>query len=746
MKLLRKIIWLFFIFFIACCLVCVGYYFSVTHDVKLSPQKLTLHEKSITVYDNENVAIKNVATLSQKQTATLNEIPQHTQTAFICTEDKRFYRHAGFDMRRIAKATLNNLKSKSFKEGASTISQQLIKNTHLTPEKTFKRKLQEFKLTRALEKQYTKAQILERYLNTIYFGHNCFGIKSATEFYFQKSPQELSLSESAILAGLVKSPNFYSPFKHPQNSLQRRNCILSLMLHNGYITKKQFNDAMQEPLPTTDNNSKQNHGYLNSVFDELSEIAEKRQFTIGGIVEIYTYMDTNLQAYMENISKNIKGCNQCIIAIDNQTTGIKAYISDVGNIYRLPGSTIKPLAVYTPALEENFISPATPILDEKIDYNGYSPENYDKKYHGYMSVRECVEKSLNIPAVKILSSIGTKKAVQYLEKLDLGVDQDDENLALALGGMKKGYLFQDLVSAYTVFPNKGNFSKSQFISKIKINGKTVFERKTSYRKVFSPESVYLMTDMLKSTAKNGTAKKLRNVPIELAAKTGTVGTENGNTDAYSIAFSTKDTIGVWLGNRDNSYIPHTGGGQPCNLLSSIYEYLCNDYQKKNIKINDFIQPKGIMSVNLDKQSYYDTHTILQADPISPLEYQFVELFKINNIPTKQSLIFSQPSIPSPSLTIENNHIIITFPNNLPTFYKYKIERYDYDRHNTLYFGNYIRSFTDENIESDKSYIYTVTPVYNNHIGTPIKLPLVTTKGKNFNIKDSQITQEDWWTY
>ena len=746
MKIIRKIIWIFFLFFFAFILFAIGYYYSVTKNVALSSQKLIFNEKSITVFDGDNQPIKNVAALSQKQTFPLNEIPQHTKTAFICTEDKRFYQHAGFDWRRIAKATLNNVKAKAFKEGASTISQQLIKNTHLTNQKTFKRKLQELKLTLQLEKHYTKNQILERYLNTIYFGHNCFGIKSAADFYFEKSPNELNLAESAILAGLVKSPNFYSPFKHPENCNQRKKCILTLMLQNNFITKTEYDDAIQTPLPTQNTALLQHHGYLNGVFDELSEIAEKEQFTIGGNIEIFTYMNANLQSQIENISENISECNKKILAIDNKTAGITAYISDIGNIYRLPGSIIKPLLVYTPALEENYISPATPILDEKVNYSGYAPENYDKTYHGYVSVRECVEKSLNIPAVKILSSIGTQKAVRYLEKLNLPTEKEDESLALALGGMKKGFPFQNLVNAYMVYPNEGNFTKSQFISKIKINGLTVFERKCDTRQVFSPETAYLMTDMLKSTAQKGTAKKLRNLPMDIAAKTGTVGTEKGNTDAYAIAYSTRDTIGVWMGNQNNAFISDTGGGMPCNLLSEIYEYLYNDYQAKNIKIGTFPKPNNIVSVALDKISYYDTHTILKSDPISPMEFRFTELFKENNTPSAQSLIFSQPSIISPTLKIENNCAVITFSNNLPTFYKYKIERYDYDRHTTLYFGDYIPSFTDNNLQNNKNYIYTVTPVYKNYIGTPIQLPIITTKDGNFNIQDSNILKEDWWNY
>ena len=189
MKILRKLLW--FLFILLTLLACVGfgYYFSVTQDAILHPEKLTLNEHTVIVYDRHNEEIKNTATLLQNQTVKIDKISKYVQEAVVSTEDKRFYKHSGFDVKRIAKAVLNNAKSKTFKEGASTISQQLIKNTHLSQEKTIKRKLKEWKLTRRLEKDYTKAEILEKYLNTIYFGHSCFGIRAAAEFYFDKKCQ-----------------------------------------------------------------------------------------------------------------------------------------------------------------------------------------------------------------------------------------------------------------------------------------------------------------------------------------------------------------------------------------------------------------------------------------------------------------------------------------------------------------------------------------------------------------------------
>ncbi len=745
MKIIRKIIYLIFLLFLALTLIAVGYYIAVTKGIELEPQKLLLNEKSVTVYDYQGDIVKNAAVVSTKQTVTIEAIPLHVKAAFLDTEDKRFYAHTGFDWKRITKATLNNIRANSFKEGASTISQQLIKNTHLSQEKTLKRKLKEWKLTQQLERKFSKDEILEKYLNTIYFGHSCFGIKSASEFYFEKNVCDLNISEAAILAGLVKSPNNYSPFRNPDRCLSRRNCVLKLMLTNESISKSEYEQALNTPLPPISEHFNHNFGYLNFVFDELSILAEKNDFKLGGNIEIYTYLDPEIQAKLESLSQQITDSDKNIMVLDNQTHGFKACVSSIGNIKRLPGSLIKPLLVYGPAIEENIISPATPILDEKIDYYGYAPENYDKTFHGYVSARECVEKSLNIPAVKILSSLGIEKGVEYLNKLQLPIDADDKSLALALGGMKNGFTFRSLMDAYSTFPNDGNFTNGGFISKIKINNTTVYQKEDANQQVFSSDSAFLMTDMLKTTAQTGTAKKLRTLNFDIAAKTGTVGNEHGNTDAYAIAYTTKDTVGVWLGNKNNAYIPQTGGGLPCNLLLNIHGYLYEKYQTAHQSIDNFKQPKNVLSLCLDKSAYYDTHTIMQADELAPIEYRFNELFKWDNQPLQKSLIFSNPTISAPSLHLENNQLIIQF-DNMPSYYQYKIDKYDYVRHSTVYFGDYTKTFIDNHLENNKSYIYTITPVYKGNYGNAVTLPAITTKDGNFDIHDSNILKEDWWKY
>lgn len=740
MRLIKKLLWIFFLLILALGLIALGYYFAMTKDVKLLPEKLFLSEQTVTLYDHNDETIQG-ASICFEQTTSIESLSKQTIQAFVNIEDKHFYSHNGFDYKRIVKAALNNIKSRSFKEGASTISQQLIKNTHLSHEKTLKRKLQEWKLTKQLEKLYTKDEILEKYLNSIYFGHNCFGLHAASEFYFGKTPNALTLDEAAILAGLVKSPNNYSPFKNPDKCKARRDSVLTIMLENGSINSHEKEQAKAKALPKQPN-TLGNNGYLHFVFDELTELSEKYHFQMGGKIEIYTFFDKPAQEKIEQTATEFNETDKTLLVLNLQENGFKAAYSTVGNIPRLPGSIIKPLAVYAPALEEDIISPATPILDEPVNYSGYKPENYDKSYHGYVSVRECVEKSLNIPAVKLLSTLGAQKSTTYLDKMQLKTHQDDASLALALGGIKEGFSLRELVHAYSIFPKKGNYESADFIKKIKINGLAVYERKKENKQIFSESTSYLMTDMLRSTVQNGTAKKLRNLPFDIAAKTGTVGTELGNTDAYAISFTTQDCVGVWLGNRNNSTISDIGGGTPCKILLSINEFLY-----KHQSPPPFTMPKSVKNISLDKKAYYDTHTLKLADDISPIEHQFNELFKTSNIPTQKSSFFSNPSISLPEIQLKNGKIVLLFNERFPDCYQYKIERSTYVTHNnyvchsTLYFGSYLKEFIDDNIEENTTYIYTVTPLYENKEGSPQQLPAISTKTMH---DSSKILDSEWW--
>lgn len=733
----------------------------ITKDAVLDEEKLTLSCDEIVILDCANAAVKTLSVGGKKREFPVSALPEHVKNAFIDTEDKRFYKHCGIDAKRILRATWNNLISRSFKEGASTISQQLVKNTHLTQEKTIERKLKELKLTFALENKYSKDEILEKYLSSIYFGHNCFGIKSAAEFYFSKSPDELSLSEGATLAGLVKSPNNYSPFKNPEKCKTRRNAVLHAMLREGHITKREKEEAENSPLPqkTTEayTAAESAESYYARTYDEFERIADEKGLRLKGTIRIYTYFSQDEQNTLSRLlSDSTKGKDEKVSSqeksdavatvLDNESGGFSAYFSTCGDCKRSPASLIKPIGVYAPAFEEGLLCPATPICDEPTSFSEYEPKNYAEKYYGYVSARQAIAKSLNVPAVKTLNALTTEKCKVYLSALQLLSNDEDLTLAAALGGFEQGFTLPQLTTAYSVFSRGGAYLPSAFIRKIEIEGITVYdsfkERKAAERQVFSDATATLTTDCLKTCVKEGTAKKLRALPFEIAAKTGTNGDERGNTDAYALAYTAEKTAAVWLGNADNKKIRASGGGLPCNIL---YEFF------KNLPITKTSFPKSanVATVTLDKDDYEVNRRLTLADPLSPKGYTLCELFDCSKLPKERSTKFSSPQISMPTIAYASGKISIKLPALAPDYYEYLVERAENGKVTTVYKGKKQNVFIDS-VEEGKSYEYSVTPIYANHAGERVILPKITTKsGDLFEItptKPPNIVNEDWWNF
>ncbi len=733
MKRFRKLLLILFTGFLGCFLVAFIGYIIATAGAKLDPKKLLLPDTQIILYDGKNRQLSGATAFKHRDTVSIDDLAPHTLDAFIATEDKRFYHHNGFDLVGIGRAFLKNVKSNSFREGASTISQQLIKNTHLSQEKTIRRKLKEIKLTLALEKKYSKREILETYLNTIFFGHNCYGIASASQFYFSKSPADLSLDESALLAGLVRSPNNYSPFKNPEKALLRRKVVLCLMAEQGKIDKKEQENALNSPLPTT-YAPKNTRSYSHFAIEEMDKIIEELGIPTNGKIEIFTHFDENTQAVLDGQTV-LQNCDKTMAVIDNETHGITAFRSSVGMIARSPGSLIKPLLVYAPAINEGLACPATPILDEKTDFGGYSPKNYSGEYFGYVSLRDALSKSLNVPAVKMLNTLGVDRAANYANRLGLPLPEQDKTLALALGGMERGFPFIDLLSAYSAFPNDGLYSPCNFIRELRINGITIYQQAQTITHIFSPESAYLVTDVLKTAAQNGTAKKLRNLPFDVAAKTGTVGTGRGNTDAYTAAYTTKHTIGVWLGNANNTPIQTTGGDQPAELTRRILSEL---YSKQTPP--SFDRPSGIKTLSIDLAAYETEQKILLSDENAPLKYQKSELFDTMYAPKEKSTRFSTPKISAPSVKFDGEKVSISFEKKPPNYYQYKILRTDQTGTKTLYDGKSFKTFADNNLSENTAYQYTIIPYYQNNVGQRLELPTVYISTLN----PPPIANNSWW--
>ena len=387
-----------------------AYWLQVTADAKLQPALLQQPSQAACVLDGNGEEIADISLKSAARSVRLCHIPLCVRRAFLAAEDKKFYSHHGLDYAGMARAAYKNLRARAFVQGASTISQQLVKNTHLTGEKTLRRKLKEIKLTRLLEKRYTKDEILEMYLNTIYFGHACYGIAGAAEYYFGKSADRLSPAEGATLAAVIRSPNNYSPFIAPEKCRRARDGVLRRMRELGWLKEEEYAKALREVLPAREQGGAAARSYLRGVYEELESLPFFTPYRFRGGCKIYTYLDADMQAYIEGLRTDADRSGKAMLLADNKTRGVIAWHSTAGELRRQPGSLIKPLAVYAPAIEEKRISPCTPVLDEKADFNGYSPSNYKDEYRGYISARAALAESRNVPAVRILNELGLEWA------------------------------------------------------------------------------------------------------------------------------------------------------------------------------------------------------------------------------------------------------------------------------------------------------------------------------------------------
>ena len=729
-------------------------------SVKFDKEKLIAVNQEIVVYNDDNVELKN--TISNKSIVKIEDVPNHVVNAFISIEDKDFFKHNGLNYKRIAKAMFNNLKSFSFKEGASTISQQLIKNTHLTNEKTIKRKVKEMLLTKKLEKEFSKKDILETYLNVIYFGENSYGIERAALTYFGKETKDLTLWEGATLAGIIKSPYTYSPVYNPENCLKRRNLVLSEMLRDKKISQAQYDEAVNMPLEIVDRKQEQgvNNLYVKACINEAEQILNlsEKDIMLSGI-KIYSYLDDEVQKQLYDIANNENNYHtnsygntndSLLIMIDNETYAVLGYAGksdyDLTNFVRQPGSTIKPILVYAPALEKGLVSPDTLILDEEINYGGYSPKNVGGKYYGYVSVKESICDSLNVPAVKTLDYVGIENAKQFAKKAGIKFDENDNGLALALGGFTNGVTLKELTNSFLPFVNDGNFSKANFVRKIvDVNGKTLYEHKPKEEKIMGEDTAYLMTSMLKEACKTGTSMKLKNLDFDVAGKTGTVaitGTNN-NTDAYSVAYTTKHTMGVWIGNYSNAtkYVlegKNNGGTYATNMIKMCFEELYANNKPENFK-----QPNSVKEVEIDLKEYENNHVIKLASSNCPDRYKIKTLVSKRFEPKETSELFANLSVENFDVKIENGKVLVCF--DAEDYLKYEIMRVENGKTKSLKKYSNKKGkieYYDFNIKENSTYNYYIKISTINDLASSVSETLTIITDKNEQNFDKFLNYND----
>ncbi|HOV78915.1 MAG TPA: PBP1A family penicillin-binding protein [Bacillota bacterium] len=525
----------------------------------------------------------------------LEKVPAHVQKAFVGIEDERFYSHHGVDLKAVLRAAVSYCKSGEITEGGSTITQQTMKLFFLTPERTLLRKVKEAVLALEFEERHSKEEILELYLNRVYFGEGAYGIQSAAKTYFSKDSSELSIEEGALLAALVQAPSAYDPYINPEASLNRRNIVLDKMIRLGYITEEQGMEARNKPLNLKGGESGENHGsyFIDHVIDEAIAAVGQEKLFKGGL-KIHTTLEPEIQRKAEKVFRNPglfpdEKVEAALALVENGTGAIKAlvggreYVTRRGfnratQLARQPGSAFKPVAVYAPAFELGY-SPDSIISDTPFKAGSYEPENPGGDYYGNISIRTAVKWSRNAAAVRLLSRIGIDHGFEMAKKLGFDLAEEDRCLPLALGGLTRGVSPLQMAGAFAVFANGGVFIKPYAIDHIEDAYGEVVYRRPEGVSVMKPSTAEKMKSVLRAVVDSGTGYRASIRGAEVAGKTGTVELPdtdtfrglNGNKDAWFVGFTPRYTAAVWMGYDEKDmdrqhYLTSYGGNQPAEIF------------------------------------------------------------------------------------------------------------------------------------------------------------------------------------
>lgn len=527
------------------------------------------------VYDRNGEVVSEISN-SNIAGVSLDRIPKELIEAVISIEDQQFYKHHGVNYFGVARALIQNLFQGEVIAGGSTITQQLTKNVFLSQERTYSRKFKEWILAKKIERTYSKDDILEHYLNQIYLGEGVWGVQRAAQTYFGKDVSELSLSESATIAGLIKAPSHLSPVKNMKKSMERRNLVLSLMKSEKYISQAEFDEAIGQEVVLADSSMPNYIGkypyYIDRVIDEAVNMYHltKNEVLSGGL-HIYTEINPVIQDALEEVyeddryfpeSKPDQLIQSASVFLNPKTGGISALVGGRGEytygrfnnateLIRQPGSTLKPLAVYTPALEQGY-QMSDLLLDEPINIDGYSPKNFDQKNRGEVTMYDALANSYNVPPVWLLNQIGIENGVRAVERFGISLEENDHTLGLALGGLNKGTSPLRMAQAFSAFANNGVMAEAHAIVEIKDSeGKVLGKWREQSVDVTDAEVAQQMTYMLQGAVEEGTAKKAQIPGIEVAGKTGTTQLPftgvDGSKDHWFVGY-TPDIVGaVWLG-------------------------------------------------------------------------------------------------------------------------------------------------------------------------------------------------------
>jgi penicillin-binding protein 1A len=591
------------------------------------------------IFDMNGDLITTVGT-EKRDYVNYDQIPPLMEEAILATEDNRFYKHNGIDLIRLGGAVIANVTNGFGSEGASTLTQQVIKGSFLTPDKTLERKAQEAWLAIKLEQEYTKQDIFEMYFNKVYMSAGLNGFGTAATYYYGKELKDLELHEAALLAGMPQSPNNYNPFDYPEKAEKRRNIVLSLMHQHGKISQEEMEQAQAVPVTESlvseekreERSVDKYQAFIDVVIDEVAELGDYNLFTDG--LKVYTTVDPNAQERVEAIlageaidfeypARFEELMQAGITLLDTQTGEIRAIgggrnygeeskrgFNFAVDAKRQPGSTIKPLLDYGPAVEYLKWSTYHQIKDEPYQYTGKDIDinNWDQRFKGNISIREALWDSRNVPAVKALQEVGLEKAGGFLA--GLGINFENIYEAYALGGTP-GVNSVQMAGAYAAFGNEGIYNKPHSVTKIVLrDGETEVSVDPEPKTVMKDYTAYMITDILKDVLKPGATGVYANVPgLPMAGKSGTTNytdddrakydvASNEAPDSWFVGYTTNYTASVWTGYEERKY--------PLNPSERhIAQYIVKDlmsYVSQDIDTADFKKPKSVVESPVEKGS------------------------------------------------------------------------------------------------------------------------------------------------
>lgn len=556
------------------------------------------------IYSSDGENIKTF-TVFRFEKVSIKDIPNSLKYAIIATEDKNFYSHRGFDTFGLLRSIVANLKAGSFKQGASTITQQLARILFLSNERTFDRKIKELIIAHRIEKTISKDEILEMYLNSVYLGSGTYGVLSASKTYFNKNLNELTLAEAALIAGLPQAPSVYSPLQNPKKAIERRNQVLWRLYKTGRITKEQYERSKAEELHLSKKTKVYSFNkapyFIDFVLKELEYIGFREEDISHGGLKIYTTLDYKSQEAADNAINNrlanakLTGDKtQMALFSFSPTTGkIYAYVGGknyeksqydrILNAVRPPGSSFKPF-VYATALQQG-VKVNDIVSDSPVSFGRWSPRNYGGKYRGRMPVWQALAVSSNVVAVKMIEKVGVQNVISTAREMGITTPlQSDMTIALGSNGVK----LYDMVIAYGAFANGGFRVRPYAVERVENSrGVVIYENPGPKNvKVISYDTAAGMTYMLQKVVEVGTGRAA-NIGRAVAGKTGTT---DDYRDAWFMGYTPDIVAGVWLGNDNNSKLPGiTGGLLPAQVWADYMKVALLNYPNS---VFDYPKPDG----------------------------------------------------------------------------------------------------------------------------------------------------------